>query len=332
MNGKRFILSVRITERERERDRRIMDFSKLIGKEIQKKKDSQNGRRRALGRREKKISKVDDVKGGANGDDDEKVLQSNVGGNAGESEIAGGGSQPVGEAVIENDNSAPAIPYTEEEITLSQNLSDSEIDSKLSTFNELSNEPNISKLSKIRKLGILLRKQQKDLVYQSQLDRESKVEMDLNVKEMGLPEFEEKIYLQLRKYIKYLVKCWETTETDTKGLLLLETKRDLIKLLYKLRKQNLKHSIFASLTTTIYYLQIQDFPKANEAYLKLSIGNAAWPIGVRSVGIHQRSADLKITGDNKSHSANIMIDDKTRRWITGIKRLISFCERTAKRQ
>lgn len=187
MNGKRFILSVRITERERERDRRIMDFSKLIGKEIQKKKDSQNGRRRALGRREKKISKVDDVKGGANGDDDEKVLQSNVGGNAGESEIAGGGSQPVGEAVIENDNSAPAIPYTEEEITLSQNLSDSEIDSKLSTFNELSNEPNISKLSKIRKLGILLRKQQKDLVYQSQLDRESKVEMDLNVKEMGLP-------------------------------------------------------------------------------------------------------------------------------------------------
>ena len=69
---------------------------------------------------------------------------------------------------------------------------------------------------------------------------------------------------------------------------------------------------------------------ANETYLKLSIGNAAWPVGVRSVGIHQRAADLKITGSDQKTATNIMMGDKTRRWITAVKRLITFCEKTAK--
>lgn len=58
--------------------------------------------------------------------------------------------------------------------------------------------------------------------------------------------------------------------------------------------------------------------------MKLSIGNVAWPIGVTSVGIHARSAHSKIQGGR--NAANIMIDERTRLWITSIKRLITFEE------
>lgn len=233
---------------------------------------------------------------------------------------------------------APTIPYNEEEIALAQELSEEQLDSKLAAFDELLNESNISKLAKVRKLGILLRGQRKDQQYQRQLDQENAVDMELSLEEIKCHQLDgevrQTLYLKLRKYLKYLVKCWELqlmskSDDPDQGAILHETKRDMVCLLHKLRKGTLQESIFVSLVTTMYYLQRQDFRRANEAYLKLSIGNAAWPIGVKSVGIHQRAADLKITGEDKKHAANIMVNDRTRRWITAIKRLISFCERCA---
>lgn len=37
-----------------------------------------------------------------------------------------------------------------------------------------------------------------------------------------------------------------------------------------------------------------EFVKANDAYIVTAIGKAAWPIGVTSVGIHNRSAHDKM--------------------------------------
>ena len=37
-----------------------------------------------------------------------------------------------------------------------------------------------------------------------------------------------------------------------------------------------------------------EFVKANDAYILVAIGNAAWPIGVTSVGIHTRTAREKV--------------------------------------
>lgn len=55
---------------------------------------------------------------------------------------------------------------------------------------------------------------------------------------------------------------------------------------------------------------------ANDFYLRLAIGNAAWPIGVTSVGIHERSAREKISHVmNQSGQAHIMNDEATRKYL-----------------
>jgi pre-mRNA-splicing factor 18 len=63
-------------------------------------------------------------------------------------------------------------------------------------------------------------------------------------------------------------------------------------------------------------MQTRSYQRANDAYLTLSIGNAAWPIGVTSVGIHERSAREKIT-DNIAHVLN---DEVSRKYIQAVKR------------
>ena len=56
--------------------------------------------------------------------------------------------------------------------------------------------------------------------------------------------------------------------------------------------------------------------QANDIYLKLAIGNAPWPIGVTSVGIHERSAREKISHVmNASGAAHIMNDEATRKYF-----------------
>jgi pre-mRNA-splicing factor 18 len=55
---------------------------------------------------------------------------------------------------------------------------------------------------------------------------------------------------------------------------------------------------------------------ANDIYLRLAIGNAPWPIGVTSVGIHERSAREKISHVmNASGQAHIMNDEATRKYL-----------------
>jgi pre-mRNA-splicing factor 18 len=62
----------------------------------------------------------------------------------------------------------------------------------------------------------------------------------------------------------------------------------------------------------------RNYLAANDVYLKLAIGNAAWPIGVTSVGIHERSAREKISHvGNASGKAHIMNDEVTRKWVGG---------------
>lgn len=130
-----------------------------------------------------------------------------------------------------------------------------------------------------------------------------------------------KVYTQMRLYLKHLLQTWTDTLQDPE--LLLETKRSIVPLLVRLKRQDLDPDIFASLSTTLKYLQDKNYLMSNDSYLKLSIGNACWPIGVMNVGIHARSAHSRM----EQQKSNIMSDAKTRAWLMSLKRLISFCER-----
>lgn len=133
------------------------------------------------------------------------------------------------------------------------------------------------------------------------------------------------ISMKANKYIKTILYHWDSTSKGNKESsdLLLDTKKSLFPMLVQLRKHNLEESQLTSLLTILYHLQRSQYNKALESYMKLSIGNVAWPIGVVSVSIHARSRDSKLFGGK----ANIMIDEKTRRWITAMKRLITYSEK-----
>lgn len=64
-------------------------------------------------------------------------------------------------------------------------------------------------------------------------------------------------------------------------------------------------------------MQTRQYIKANDAYLKLSIGNAPWPIGVTMVGIHERSGREKIFSQ---HVAHVLNDEVSRKYIQSLKR------------
>lgn len=188
----------------------------------------------------------------------------------------------------------------------------------------------LPKEEQLRTLEILVKNDRKDKQYEAFINEESQVSDTIEPEDVGKvtqAETYRKLCLQVRKFVKFSLKTWEHNIDDQfPQSLLVETKRDLVKLLYKLRSGKIHQNMLISLVTIVHDIQIEQFSKASEDYMKLSIGNVAWPIGVRDVGIHARSADSKITGDNKETVANIMQNEHTRRWIIAVKRLINWWE------
>jgi pre-mRNA-splicing factor 18 len=94
--------------------------------------------------------------------------------------------------------------------------------------------------------------------------------------------------------------------------------------LYKrLKKRDLKEDVMERIVDMCYYVQLREYIKANDAYMRLSIGNAPWPVGVVNVGIHERKGGEKIKPNQVAHALN---DEVTRKWIQGMKRLMNFAQ------
>ncbi|KAL6940765.1 hypothetical protein ACO0QE_004681 [Hanseniaspora vineae] len=100
-----------------------------------------------------------------------------------------------------------------------------------------------------------------------------------------------------------------------------ETKINLFPLLMQLRSNTLEPDLLVSLSSTLFHLQQKQEKQCLESYMKLSIGNLSWPIGVENIGIHSRVSNG--SGNAKKRS-NILISDATRLWITTVKRLITI--------
>jgi len=96
-------------------------------------------------------------------------------------------------------------------------------------------------------------------------------------------------------------------------------------LISKLETQDALHmDILKAVVEITHLAQEKRYVHANDAYLRLSIGKAAWPIGVTMVGIHERSAREKL--HETENGAHIMSDEVTRKMLQGIKRCLSFAQ------
>ncbi|GMH44048.1 hypothetical protein BSKO_11982 [Bryopsis sp. KO-2023] len=96
----------------------------------------------------------------------------------------------------------------------------------------------------------------------------------------------------------------------------------------RLKKRQLPDDTVAGLWMIVEAMKDRNYQYGYEVYLKLAIGNAPWPIGVTSVGIHERSAREKISHvRNLQGQAHIMNDEATRKYLQAIKRLMTFVQR-----
>lgn len=141
---------------------------------------------------------------------------------------------------------------------------------------------------------------------------------------------------QLDMFFRVLLREWqsdldsrsEETKKSTAGRMasatFQQTKEYLSPFFRLLMRHELPGDILAHVIDIVGFLQQKEYVRANDTYLRLSIGNAPWPIGVTMVGIHERSAHEKINTGTVAHALN---DEVTRKWIQSIKRLMTFCQR-----
>ncbi|KAI0758363.1 Prp18 domain-containing protein [Trametes elegans] len=119
----------------------------------------------------------------------------------------------------------------------------------------------------------------------------------------------------------------EHVKRTTQGKLAAATQRqsaEYLKPLFKLlRARNLPPDMLARIAEIVHHMQKRQYQKANDSYLRLSIGNAPWPIGVTMVGIHERSAREKISADQVAHVLN---DEVSRKYIQSLKRILTFAQ------
>ena len=174
----------------------------------------------------------------------------------------------------------------------------------------------------------------------ARIDREEdekELAIDMEIQKTDIKDDPEKVYIQMRATVRTILSEWsrvlqENPDTNEEATeVLSQTQAYCQPLLAQLRKKDLHEQLFPKLAELLMYLQQHRYREANDIYIKMSIGNATWPIGVTAVGIHARSARERITGygnekDSSIQIAHIMSDDATRKWLIAIKRFITFAE------
>jgi hypothetical protein len=168
-----------------------------------------------------------------------------------------------------------------------------------------------------------------------QLVPEKDMKVDLKVpKDKEGREF---LFRQLASYFTMVLKEWDVTlaRRDREVIesyqgkqayaAMVQARENMRPLFKKLEKFDLPDSILEPVVEIVLAAQERRYVDANDGYLTLSIGKAAWPIGVTMVGIHERSAREKLHESDKN-AAHIMSDEITRKFLQSIKRCLSFAQ------
>ncbi|KAK0711269.1 hypothetical protein B0H67DRAFT_584843 [Lasiosphaeris hirsuta] len=162
-------------------------------------------------------------------------------------------------------------------------------------------------------------------------------EKDMKVPETVPPVTEKKprryLFRQLASYFNMVLREWEiallkednadTYSGQAARSAMLSSKETMRPLFRKFEKGDLDESILEAIVEIVKAAQERRYVDANDGYLRLSIGKAAWPIGVTMVGIHERSAREKLHGGERGH---IMGSEITRKYLQSIKRCLSFAQ------
>ncbi|KAF3060028.1 Pre-mRNA-splicing factor 18 [Daldinia childiae] len=141
------------------------------------------------------------------------------------------------------------------------------------------------------------------------------------------------LFRQLASYFTMVLREWEVAlareeNRDTfagKAAInaMVSSRDNMVPLFRKFEKGELEDDILKPVVEIVQAAQERRYVDANDGYLRLSIGKAAWPIGVTMVGIHERSAREKLHDGERGH---IMSDEVTRKYLQSIKRCLTFAQ------
>ncbi|KAG6005757.1 hypothetical protein E4U21_007708 [Claviceps maximensis] len=137
---------------------------------------------------------------------------------------------------------------------------------------------------------------------------------------------------QLASYFSMVLTAYErtmeeerndTSASKTAYNVMVQTRENMKPLFRRFETGDLDDSLLEPIVQIVKALQERRYVDANDDYLRLSIGKAAWPIGVTMVGIHERSAREKLHNGEKGH---VMGDEVTRKILQSIKRCLTFAQ------
>jgi pre-mRNA-splicing factor 18 len=138
------------------------------------------------------------------------------------------------------------------------------------------------------------------------------------------------------KYLKHVLKMWEMdlearderSKASAKGKMDTKTYKqckDYLRPLLKMckRRQMDSPDILLHLVEIVRLCEEGNFRAAHEEYLRTAIGNAAWPIGLTMVGIHERSGRERISTAKIAH---VMNNEQQRKYLTSVRRLMTYAQ------
>ncbi|KAI1739869.1 hypothetical protein F4680DRAFT_126489 [Xylaria scruposa] len=168
-------------------------------------------------------------------------------------------------------------------------------------------------------------------------------ERDMKVSADAVPRDKEGrryLFRQLASYFTMVLREWEAAlareqrergreqdETTFAGKAavnaMVSSRANMVPLFRKFESGDLDDDILRPVVEIVQAAQERRYVDANDGYLRLSIGKAAWPIGVTMVGIHERSAREKLHDGERGH---VMGDEVTRKYLQSIKRCLTFAQ------
>lgn len=98
-------------------------------------------------------------------------------------------------------------------------------------------------------------------------------------------------------FFKKLASEWKESISSTdvqEEAVYNQTRKHLHPLKKQIKKGALSQQILDAVYLIVQYCMLREYVKAHDKYLGLAIGNAPWPMGVTSVGIHERPGRQRI--------------------------------------
>ena len=224
---------------------------------------------------------------------------------------------------------------------------DDELRLKLRALNEpvtLFGETHLSRLKRYKTLavsaaGLTSQPSRSDDPISTTLEPvpESSMKVSATIPQASDEQARKYLYRQLSSYFNMLLREWRTALSQRSSSVkassqgkqaeatMQQSLSNMRPLFHQFETGALSDAILGPLLEIVSAAQERRYVNANDGYLRLSIGKAAWPIGVTMVGIHERSAREKLHESDKG-GAHIMSDEVTRKFLQSIKRCLSFAQ------